>query len=863
MTTRPQPLRQNVAPATGMARYFKWFEDPLHWWVRSTLAPEHPFRGQGDPGQESADLGIDPSKPICYVINSSSISDLLVLQRQCRRLRAPMPLKPLVSGGKTVSQASYAYLNRLGFYRKLREPGKEPSPQLLRLVQFAENDPTFDVQIVPVSVFWGRNPGREEKSLLKLLFFDDELAGVLQKSLIVAAQGRDCFVQLSKPVSIRQFVDVESADLASAAQRAQKLRRVLRVHFRRQRTAALGPVFYERGHAIRAILASRQVREAIEEESRKKNQSYQRSEAKAVHYVKEIAADTRYGVIRFFDIILHWVWHKIFDGIETKHIESIRPLAEKSSVVYVPCHRSHLDYLLISYSLFRAGMTTPHTAAGINLNFWPMGSLLRRAGAFYIRRTFRGNRLYTAVFNEYVHFLVARGHPIKFFLEGGRSRTGRLLRPKTGMLSMVVQSFMRNPEKPVVFVPVYVGYDKVMEVKTYLRELRGSGKKKESMGELLKARKILKSSHGKAYLSFGAPLDLGGFLSGVESNWEADAGRLDHRPAWMAGAVDDLANEIMRRINATSIVSPMSLFSLGLLSTPQKAMTEEDLCRFVDFALALLRQCPYSELTTIPTGTAKDLLPACEKFSSLRRFEHPGGDVIYLEESESSLVLYYRSNALHLFAIPALLASFFQHNDVVTIESLVEGCRVLYPFIALEYFLRWESKDFPGAVLDYIKGMVAMGLLDSNEESARRGEITRPAVTSDSYSHLMSLGRVMGQTVERYAIAAALLQHAGIGGVVARGTLESHSGKMSQRISILSGIKDPDIFDESVFQNLVDVLKSEKYVENAEGDLLRVQPKTAQLAERSMALLSVDVRATIQRTTVMATGKAELNQPRS
>ena len=128
----------------------------------------------------------------------------------------------------------------------------------------------------------------------------------------------------------------------------------------------------------------------------------EQAKERAQSYVTEIAADYREGLIRFGDRLLTRIWNKIYNGISVGHAERIRELAANGhEIVYVPCHRSHMDYLLLTYVIYHEGMVTPHIAAGINLNFWPVGKVFRRGGAFFLRRSFAGNKLYTAVFREY------------------------------------------------------------------------------------------------------------------------------------------------------------------------------------------------------------------------------------------------------------------------------------------------------------------------------------------------------------------------------------------------------------------------------------------------------------------------------
>ena len=175
------------------------------------------------------------------------------------------------------------------------------------------------------------------------------------------------------------------------------------------------------------------------------------------------------------------LWTRLYDGIEFQHVDTLQQVAEGNEIVYVPCHRSHMDYLLLSYAIYQRGYAVPHIAAGLNLNLPIVGRFLRKGGAFFIRRSFRGNALYTVVFMKYLAAMMARGHSLEYFIEGGRSRTGRLRPPMTGMLSMTVRSYLREPRRPVVFVPVYFGYERIVEGPTYIGELSGRPKEKESI----------------------------------------------------------------------------------------------------------------------------------------------------------------------------------------------------------------------------------------------------------------------------------------------------------------------------------------------------------------------------------------------
>lgn len=808
--------------------FFFWLRHLIHLWVKSKVVPQDP----------RTELGLKTGDSVCYMMNTNSLSDLLVLDELCHRLGLPIPHNAASALG-SAGAVAFISLQKTGFVKIVRDEASQPHRQLLTLLEQAHKDPAMEVQLVPVTVLWGRNPGRDEKSIARLLFFDDEHAGFLQKIFIVLAQGRQNFVQFGKPISLRALADEGS----TAADAAKKLRRVVRVHFRRQRTAALGPSLPSRSSVMAHLIKTRPVRAAIAEEARKKKIPEAKAEAMAARYIAEIAAEMQHSVVRLLGIFLAWLWSKIFDGVDIRHGHRLRELESTHEIVYLPSHRSHIDYLLLSYVLFYEGVVPPHIAAGINLDFWPVGPILRRGGAFFLRRSFGGNRLYAAVFNEYMHFLLTKGHSMEIYIEGGRSRTGRLLQPKTGMLGMVMQSFFRDSTKPIVFVPVYLGYDKVLELRSLQSELRGKQKRKESVGQLVKARRVLKSTFGRAYVGFGEPIDLQRKLDAEQPQWREEMKDPEAKPRWLHPFVTDLAELTLTRINGTAIVSPLAIVALVILSSQQKALAEEELLYMIGKLVAAMRAAPYSRDVVLPEGTPTDLLNRARGVSKIEVFEHPAGNVYHLDEREAMALTYYRNNVLHLVAMPALIASFYQHNESMDEGALVDGCILLYPFLKSEFFLRWEVADARKVIGGVIESLIGQGLLFRTTD----GAIRRPEVTSKDYSSLKTLGRVLGQTLERYAISTALLAQHGDGQPFDRKAFETRCHLMAQRISILNGINEPEFFDKNLFKNFLDQLKALGLASEMADGRMAVDPKLRDVAEHSMSLLSGDIRQSIQR----------------
>ncbi len=799
---------------------------PMMLWIVSKATPDNPHSVLGQ---------IDGH--IIYALPKRSYLDRLVLRSMCRKHRLPIPEYELDITKK--NSAALLFVNQSGAFRSKKS--LKPHSGLVELIKLQKKNPDRPIYIAPISPFWGKNPGREENSVWKLIFNDDENAGWLQRSLIVLFQGRNNFVYFSPPIRLSGNQETD----ADVERDARKLKRVLRIHFRRQRNTVLGKELYIREHVISRVARGHLVREEIETEIKKKNtrNTLRGLETRARRYARELAADQRYSIVRMFEIILSRLWNKLFDGVEIKNLENVRRFAEKDyEIVYIPTHRSHLDYLLTSYTIYRSGMPCPHIAAGINLNFWPIGWFLRRAGAFYIRRSFKGNRLYTTIVNEYIHYLLTHGYPITFFPEGGRSRTGKLLPLKTGMLAMVVHSFIRSHQRPVALVPVYLGYDKIMEVSSYMKELSGKSKKKESALALLRARKFLNLYYGKAYVSYGEPIILGDFFDQHQANWKESKDDLK-RPEWMPNLVQNLAEEIAVRMNQSTVANPISLVALGLLSTPQKALSKDDLVNFMDMIVELNAKNPFSENTTFLGQTGEQILAAADQLNMFSNFQHVGGDVLHLKDIEGILISYYRNNILHLVALPSLIARFFQYQVRVEVEELITGCAEIYPFLKEEFFLSWPEDSIREVILNYINTMIELGMIvEDNDRS-----LHKPVPSYDQSVNLNILGNCLGLTFERYTITAAILSRHTAHGYVEEKAFELQCQKMAQRLAILNGIHNPEFAEKSFINKHVQMLKKKKLLIPSDNGHLKVDKRVARLANSSMKLLSHDARHSIDR----------------
>ncbi len=801
-------------------------------WVRTRVLPD-------DVG--SSDLSEEHGAPVVYVLTNNALSGRLVVDGVCRRLGLPLPHDPLP--GFPGEQRSVVFVRKLrGWWPRRGEPVQ--SPRLARLISAVRRDRTLDVRVVPVSVFWGRSPDKE-RSPLKLLFSESWApAGATRKLLIILAHGRNTLVQYSEPVSLRKFVDECARDGTAPELMPRKLSRVLRVHMRRLRVATIGPDLSHRRTMRGRILRSPGVRQAIERHARRENVSVEEAARKAAVYVDEIAADYNYNFIRLMERVLSWVWNRIYDGIEVNHIGQLKTAAEGNEVIYVPCHRSHMDYLLLSYVLYQAGLVPPHVAAGINLNIPVIGPFLRRGGAFFLRRRFAGNKLYAAVFEKYLSLNLIKGVPIEYFIEGTRSRTGRLLSPRSGMLAMTVRTFAKHPDRPIVFVPVYFGYEKLLESRSYIGELSGSAKRKESLFGFFRSLRALRSRFGKVYVNFGEPLALTGLLDEHEPSWRETAGG-EERPVWLNPAVNELAQTIMRRINMAAAVTPVSLIALPLLSAPRQAMLEESLRSHLDMLLALLREAPYSDRITMPELSGHGIIAYGLEMGLVKRRKHALGDVIHAEGDDAILLTYNRNNIMHLIALPSMIACCFLNNRQMKVGRIVALGLMVYRYVRAELYLYWSSVEFEQRIRETLSVLVTHGLLEWTQDGAA---CQRPPADSPKSAQLSLLAQAALQTLERYYMTIALLLKHG-SGRISQADLENLCQLMAQRMSMLYQFDAPEFFAKPLFRDFLESLRDSGVVwTNADG-LLEFGDRIRDVENDAKLVLGEQIRHSILQVT--------------
>jgi len=780
-----------------------------------------------------APLHVDPQIPLCYVLQDRHLSSLLVLEEEAQRLGLRSALTPIGPGFPKGERAVFSViLNR----NPLSTRTTEPSATLAQMTAALLREPALDAQLMPVTVLWGRAP-KSQDSLVKALFADEWASvGPLRQLLTILLNGRQTHVTFGEPISLRRLID-EETDESTAVRKAN---RFLRFYFRRMRESSIGPDLSHRRRLIQAMVASDALQQAIAEESARLRISTDAAEGRARKFAWEIASDFSYPVVRAMELLLARLWRRLYDRIDVHHGKDLARAAPGKGLVYLPNHRSHIDYLLLSYLVHAQGLAPPHIAAGANLDFPLVGPLLRRGGAFFLRRSFKGEPLYAAVFREYLHAMLARGFPIAYFIEGGRSRSGRTLAPKGGLLGMTVESFMREHPRQLLLVPVNFSYEKLLEGRTLVAELEGQPKQGESLGALVRVARHLRREYGSVHVNFGAPLSVDAFLDREAPGWHALQG--DEQRDTARRLTPALGLEMAQRINAAVVINPINLYAMAIVPSPRHALDERALAQQITWLKTIATRLPYSPEAVLAAEDPAAVIAEAEKLGYGKRVAHPLGDVITVPEAEISTLNYVRNNVLHAYALPALVANLLVARREVTPERVAEFAEGGLPFLRAELMLRYSAVEAVAESQRIVELFVELGLA----RAAADGAVRTADRHSPEHSALELLARSLRHLLRRNYLTIALLNQFGADGVP-RKRLEELMQLVTQRLSLLFEFAPPDFYERSTFASYIDTLIETGLVEEESDGSLRLQAQARAWEKHVERLLPADAVMAIKR----------------
>jgi len=664
-----------------------------------------------------------------------------------------------------------------------------------------------DYIVVPLVVMWSRAPEREELGLVDIFFGTVNDPGPLRRlyNYLYLILTEEALVEAADPVNLRQFIARPENTGLSRTTLAHRLREHLIGHFEREKRVIIGPVLKSRSQLMEEVLQDGLFNQRLEEIAKAGNKRLVAVKREAAMYLDEIAANYNQRVLEFLDLLFDWACQNLFRGIEIDEtgFSKIRDIAKRFPVVYVPSHKSHVDYLVLSHVLYHKNFFPPHIVAGVNLDFFPVGPVFRGAGAFFMRRSFKGNKVYALVFSNYLKVLLKENYPIEFFIEGGRSRHGRLLPPKMGIVKYAVNAYRELGLQDLQFVPVYIGYDQVIEQAGYVREITGETRKESFLRSLPRRQRMVTDQYGKIYLSFGEPIGLKQYL---EKNLEQAAEETD-------AGYENLGYQLVREINRLTLVTPGALVACGLLSSSRPARKMDELKKtwsaFHQYLLERkvrlakgFEQKPDWHEEALEFYRAKKLIEFLPGEESER-------EIVSVEPGRRLNLEFYKNNILH-FLLPAAMTA------LLKLSAIPEG-EMLNQYQRLKQTFRFDFvyPEADGDETELREALSHLGAAGSRELKDFAGAI---ANFLESYSiALRTLISWPGETMlEKEFLARA--QKAG------RQALTLHEIERAESVSKLN------------FQNALGWIKAEAWL-SPEGAGLKVAPQARKNAERELAWL--------------------------
>lgn len=722
--------------------------------------------------------GLAARGSVVFVARSSGLINYLYVKWLVRRLGLP-PLRVAVNfvglfgwmaavwrSIRSLLDAAARGQSTAVIFLNSHEASAPPFEALVGL-QRSQERPVF---LVPLILVWSRRAQRVVPPIWDLVWGSPESPTTLPAAVAFFRNYKRAFLRVGRPIDLAAFV-AERPDEADALV-ARKARGTIHHHLARELRAAVGPPLRTPTRVEEKVMRDRHLREVLEHVAKQKGRSAGSVRREAVRDLREIASRYSPLFIDFIRPIFRWIFQTMYDRVEIdeKGLAEIRRLAADRPLVLTPSHKSHVDYMLLSWAFYEHGLIPPQVAAGINLAFWPFGSLARRAGAFFIRRSFKGDKIYSATLRAYVKYLLRERFTQEFFPEGGRSRTGKLLFPKTGLFSMEVDAWGDGAVDDVLFIPIAVDYERLVEGPSYAQELAGGEKKKESFGALLQTPRALLRRYGRIYLQFGTPVSLKEI---AERQLGANAGApsltLDGNERGFdsrRSLVQHLANRVMWGIAEVVTVTPVSLVAAALLSHVRRGISAEDVAVRVE----LLRSIAVSENARIASGLAEapssplspgPIADAMATFAGNKVIEvqEAGGHVIYqVPDGKRTYLDFHRNAILNRYVGLSLVAqSVRSRAGGATAEEVREDVRWLSRLFRLEFM-------YPvGATFDSIFD-AKLGVLSSLDAVVARDGVLRPGPARARLDFLADLTRPY---LEAYRVAGETVRSAGLAGASA------------------------------------------------------------------------------------------------
>lgn len=602
------------------------------------------------------------------------------------------------------------------------------------------------IYLFPQIIFWSMNPERANS------FLNSETTGnrgFISGWLATKRTATPSYVRIAQPINLKE--EIEAAGTDESRHIAIMLRNKLLEIYHYEKRSVLGPVIKTRQAMMEKVLYHKNVLNEIDRLHNEKNISESKLKKKAYKYYKEISANFHISMIIVFSSFLDYIMRKIYDGIsyDPESMKMVREASQKGPLIITPCHKSHMDYLIMSHLFFKNKLIPPHIAAGVNLSFFPLGFIFRHSGAFFLRRSFKGLDLYPEVFRQYVKTLVYEGYPIEFFIEGGRSRTGKPVLPKYGFLNYLIDAVHEGYNKDLVFVPISINYDRILEESSYSKELKGKEKEKESFRSVMESRKLLRRKYGKVYISFNTPFTL--------KEIEAQGVEESKLP-------EEVSATIIRKINEVTMVTPFSLTSatillLAIKGFPKALLLERmqvlyDYLTFMNVRMSdsLQRKSNMENIVDTVLNAFLD-----DKILEKLDLEEPGAedseDFFVLKEENRSRITFYKNSIIHYYVPVSFYASvllLLNGNTDLSLENVKTEFKLIKEMFSHEFIYPEATKEEEQDKILY-EYLISESLIERTDTSVTLNE--------QSIEILSFFSKIIRDYLESYYIVLHTILH--------------------------------------------------------------------------------------------------------
>ena len=774
-----------------------WIREKFFSVVKYCVSPLIRFEVEFEEGITEKDL---TNPKTIYALPNKSVSELVALDKYTDKQNTVSPIE----GFEETNLQRFIRLIPPKFdigTQKIKRFLPENLPEILSLDD-------EKIILIPVSFYWGMHPDKQ-KSFFKIIFSQSwTVSGYFKKFFRVLLHGRSLVIKFNRPLTLSELKDKER----TVDESSRLVSRYLRAIFRKTKKAAIGPDISHRRTLVRSLSRDKVVREEIKAQSKGDLKKKRRLNKKAFKYANEICSDINYPIVRNLQRGLSWFWNKRYDGIHLQNLDKIKSIADDNSLVYLPCHRSHIDYLALSYILLEKGLMLPHIAAGNNLNLPILGGIGKGGGAFFMRRSFRDNKLYSLIFFQYFKRLLQRGSSVEFFPEGGRSRSGFTLQAKPGLLSMTIRSFASLSDEKVKLIPTYIGYEKIIEGNSYLSELLGEEKKRENFLDLFKTIKDFGNFLGNAYINFGEPIDLKDFLELKEGLKDYTIDSPLDRPIWLKKATSRLGIEVMKGINKSSAITTSSLFSLSLLTETTQSLDTKIISKRIELFIDLIKRNQNFKDVWLTEDSPEKIIAKTEELGLINSQLIGGEKVFRPTRNEAALLSFYQNNISHFFLLYSLVCLSLKYIEELSEKEILRLTNLVYPFLQSDFYLPWSDEQVGKVVVNNLKILIELGLVVKKDKDL----LTKPEKDSKEYRDFLALSNISEPSIKRFYIVMSTLWKEEIDILELQDKCEAIANKLQE----IEGWLYTEFSDASKFKSFITKLLDDRYIkENTDNKL--------------------------------------------